>query len=87
MGVIVKLAFALDEVPTKVVNDEFEYHFQIAFAPKEPPLCVRVVLETLPKQKLVTDAVTKVSATEGVTVLMVMLLVLSPTLAQPSALT
>lgn len=59
-----RLAFVAAELPTKVVNEGSEYHFQIAIEPNVPPDCESVVL--LPEQIGEVDAAKEVAATDVV---------------------
>ena len=79
VGVIVKLAFGLVDVPTKVVKVALEYHFQVAPVPRVPPDWVSVVGVLLPEQILVTVALIVVPAMDCVMTVTVTLFVLSLT--------
>ena len=62
-GLTVKLASTAELVPTRVVNPEFEYHFQLAPVPRLPPVWVNVMLE--PLHIVDADVLTLVGATDG----------------------
>lgn len=82
VGVIVKLAFGLVDVPTKVVNVALEYHFHVAPVPSVPPDWVRVVGVLLPEHILVTVALMVVPAMDCVMTVTVTLFELSLTRPQ-----
>ena len=63
VGLMVKLASAVELVPTKVVKPGFEYHFQLAPVPRVPPVWVNVTLEPLHIGD--ADVIKLVGATDG----------------------